>query len=49
MENPRTPKFHTKPKIHKTGNPGRPAVSSVNSLTSKMSGFVEFQLQANIT
>ena len=36
-------------KIHKTGNPGRPAVSSVNSLTSKMSGFVEFQLQANIT
>ena len=37
------------PKIHKTGNHGRPAVSSVNSPTSKMSGFVEFQLQANIT
>ena len=28
-ENPRTPKFYLRPKIHKRGKPGRPVVSSV--------------------
>ena len=28
-ENPRTPKFYLRPKIHKRGKPGRPVFSSV--------------------
>ena len=45
MENPRTPKFHTLPKIHKKGNPGRPVISSIDCTTSKISKFVDFHLQ----
>ena len=33
--NSRTPVFYMLPKIHKTNNPGRPVVSSVNSHTEK--------------
>ena len=40
MVNPRTPKFYTTHKIHITGNPGRPAVSSI-----KKSEFVGFHQQ----
>ena len=31
-ENPRTPHFYLKPKVHKEGNPGRPVISSINYL-----------------
>ena len=30
VQQPETPKFYTQPKIHKTGNSGRPVVRSVN-------------------
>ena len=30
VQQPDTPKFYTRPKIHKTGNPGCPVVGSVN-------------------
>ena len=39
------PKFYTRPKIHKTGNPGRPVVSSVSCHTSTISKYVDFHLQ----
>ena len=42
---PNTPKFYTRPKIHKTGNPGRPVVSSVNCHTYTISKYVDFHLQ----
>ena len=38
--NSRTPVFYVLPKIHKTNNPGRPVVSSVNSHT-KISAYVD--------
>ena len=40
-----TPKLYTRPKIHKTGNPGRPVVSSVNCHTYTISKYVDFHLQ----
>ena len=45
VQQPETPKFYTRPKIHKTGNPGRPVVSSVNCHTSTISKYVNFHLQ----
>ena len=40
-----TPKLYTRSKIHKTGNPGRPVVSSVNCHTYTISKYVDFHLQ----
>ena len=34
-ENPKTPHFCLKPKVHEEGNPGRPVISSINCHTSK--------------
>ena len=45
VQQPETPKFYTRPKTHKTGNPGRPVVSSVNCHTSTISKYVDFHLQ----
>ena len=45
VEQPDTPKFYTRLKIHKTGNPGRPAVSSVNCHTYTISTYGDFHLQ----
>ena len=42
---PRTPHFYILPKIHKTNNPGRPIVSSLNSPTERISSFVDHYLQ----
>ena len=42
---PETPKFYTRPRIHKTGKPGRPVVSSVNCHTDTISKYVDFHLQ----
>ena len=33
---PKTPKFYLRPKIHREGNPGRPIVSSVNCHTANI-------------
>ena len=45
VQQPDTPKFYTRPKIHKTGNPGHPVVSSVNCHTYTISKYVDFHLQ----
>ena len=46
VNNPRTPLFYLLPKLHKTGNPGRPVVSSINCHTEKISQFVDYHLKA---
>ena len=43
--NSRTPVFYMLPKIHKTNNPGRPVVSSVNSHTEKISAYIDDYLR----
>ena len=45
-ENPKTPHFYLKPKLHKEGNQGRPMISSINCHTSKISEYVDYHLQA---
>ena len=45
MKEARTPLFYLLPKIHKTGHPGRPVVSSIECHTSKISEFVDHHLQ----
>ena len=42
---PKTPKFYLRPKIHKEGNTGRPVVSSVNCHTANISKHVDYHLQ----
>ena len=42
---PKTPKFYLRPKIHKEGNPGRPVVSTVNWHTANISKYVDYHLQ----
>ena len=44
-ENPKTPHFYLKPKVHKEGNPGRPVISSVNCCTSNISKYVDYHFQ----
>ena len=44
-QHPEMPQFYTQPKIHKTGSPGRPTVSSVNCHTNTNSKYVDFHLQ----
>ena len=41
----KTPEFRLLPKIHKANNPGRPAISSVNCHTSRISEFVDYYLK----
>ena len=45
VQQPETPKFYTPPKIQKTGNPGRPVVSSINCDANNISKYVDFYLQ----
>ena len=44
-ENPKTPHFYLKPKVHKKSNPGRPVISSKNFHTSKISEYANYHLQ----
>ena len=44
-ENQRTQRFYRKPKIHKEGILGRPAISSVNCHSSKILEYVDYNLQ----
>ena len=44
-KNPRTSTFYMLPKIHKPGNPGRPIVNSIGSITEKNSAFVDSYLR----
>ena len=47
IANPRTPKFYTTPRFHKSGNPRRPVVSLRYSPTPQISEFVDVRLQRN--
>ena len=42
---PKTPKFYLRPKIHKESNPGHPVVSSVNCHNANFSKYVDYHLQ----
>ena len=44
-QNPRTPRFYTKPKLHKEKIPGKPVISSVNCHSSKILEYVDYHLQ----
>ncbi|CAN8013568.1 unnamed protein product [Ixodes persulcatus] len=39
---PKAGRFYTLPKIHKQGNPGRPIVSGIDTVTERISSFVNF-------
>ena len=42
---PRIPNFYMLPKIHKTGNPGRPIVNSIGSITEKISAYIDEEIR----
>ena len=42
---PRIPSFYLLPKIHKPSNPGRPIINSIDSVTEKISAFIDFHLR----
>ena len=44
-KNPKISTFYILPKIHKPGNPGRPIVNSIGSITEKISVFVDAHLR----
>ena len=44
----KTPEFQLLTKIHKANNPRRPAISSVNCHTSRISEFVDYYLQPEV-
>ena len=39
-ENPRIPIFYVLPEVHKPGNPGRPVLNGIGSITEKLSTYV---------
>ena len=43
--NQKRPEFSTRSKIHRTGNPRRPVVSSINCHTNTISKYADFHLQ----
>ena len=44
----KTPQFKMLPKVHKEGNPGRPVVSSIDCHTTKISKYIDNQLQSHV-
>ena len=44
----KTPQFKMLPKVHKKGNPGRPVVSSIDYHTTKISEYIDNQLQPHV-
>ena len=40
-KHPRIASFYTLPKIHKEGNPGRPVVNGIGTITEKLSAYVD--------
>ena len=42
---PRIPNFYMLPKIHKTGNPGRPIVNGIGNITEKISAYVDEEIR----
>ena len=45
ITNPNTPKFYISPKIHKTNNPGRIVINSIECHTSEILRFFDHHLQ----
>ena len=45
VQSPKSPHFHLKPELHKKGIPGRPAITSVNWNTCKISEYLDYHLQ----
>ena len=41
IDSPKLQRFYLRPKLHKEGVPGRPAISSVNCYTCKLSEYVQ--------
>ena len=48
VEKPRAGRFYLLPKIHKSGNPGRPIVSANGHPTERISEFVDFHLKPHV-
>ena len=44
----KTSQFKMLPKVHKEGNPGRPVVSSIDCHTTKISKYIDNQLQPHV-
>ena len=44
----KTPQFKTLPKVHKEGNPGRPVVSLIDCHTTKISKYINNQIQPHV-
>ena len=44
----KTPQFKMLPKVHKKGSPGRPVVSSIDCHTTKISKYIDNQLQPHV-
>ena len=44
----KTPQFKMLPKVHKEENPGRPVVSSIDCHTTKISKYIDNQLQPHV-
>ena len=45
VDNPKTARFYLLPKVHKINNPDRPITNAINSPTSSIAEFVDYQLQ----
>ena len=48
VDNPKTARFYLLPKVNKINNPGRPIINAINSPTSSIAEFVDYQLQPKI-
>ena len=44
----KTSEFHFLPKIHKTNNPERPVITSINCRTNRISEFIDYYLQPDV-
>ena len=48
VDNPKTPKLSTFPKLHKEGIPGRPVIDSMNCHSMQISKYVDYHLQPEV-
>ena len=46
VKHPRIARFYTLPKIHKEGNPGRPIVNGIGTITEKLSAYIDHHIRA---
>ena len=48
VDNPKTPKMSTLPKLHNEGIPGRPVIDSMNCHSMQISKYVDYHLQPEV-